>query len=704
MNFAYPTLSPFGLSAHGMHARLFRYAFAVLAVAAATYIRYALGSHWGVTPTYITFYPAVMLVAVLAGLGPGLAATFLSAAATDFFILEPRGSFAIAALGDRIAIAVFIVMGVSISLLAEAMRRRNVELARARSELDRAQAQSLLAAFVDSAEDAIIGKTLEGVITSWNRSAQRIFGYSAQEAIGKPISLLFPAGGEHEEFGILARLTRGETIHAHDAVRKRKDGQIVHVSITISPVFDPMGTLVGASKVARDITERKRTEKALEVSEIRYRRLFETAQDGVLILDFATGQVVDVNQFLIDLLGYSHAELTGKKLWEIGPVKDIFANRSAFADLQAKGVVRHDDLPLETKDGRHIEVEFVSNVYPVDGERVIQCNIGDISRRKQVERELEISRAQTVSSAHLSALGMMAGGIAHEINNPLAVIHASAGNLVEMAESGTVPLKELRNSSTRIKQTANRISKIIKSLRQISRDGSADPFQPTSVGEIVEHALELCKERFRIHSVHLDTSAVDPTLFISCREVQIAQVLLNLLQNALDAVADLAGDRWVRLEVTASNPLNDSREGTPSQPKQEPPHRHSERSLRSEDRRPIARSSCDESLFPEAGVAGSHSIPERDSYHAQSVIFAVLDSGPGVPPELRTRIMEPFFTTKPVGKGTGLGLSLSKAIVEDHGGRLKLSESGNHTCFSFSLPLSKEPENAAQECLNSRCG
>src|SRR5208283_3686197 len=494
------------------------------------------------------------------------------------------------------------------------------------------------------------------------------------------------------------------SIQAYDTLRRRKDGRDLDVSVTISPIFDPIGNLVGASQAALDITERKRTEKALEVSETRYRRLFETAQDGVLILDFASGQVMDVNQFLIDLLGYSHAELTGKKLWEVGPVKDIFASRSAFADLQTKGVVRYEDLPLETKDGRHIEVEFVSNVYPVDGERVIQCNIRDISRRKHVERELEISRAQTVSSAHLSALGMMAGGIAHEINNPLAVIHASAGNLLEMAESGTVPLKELQNSSTRIKQTANRISKIVKSLRQIARDGSADPFQRASVGEIVEHTLELCKERFHNYSVRLDTPAVDPSLFISCREVQIAQVLLNLLQNAFDAVADLPGDRWVRLEVTASHPLIRSREGTASQPTQQEPHRHSERSLRSEDLRPIARFSCDESLFTEAGVPGSHTIPERDSKYAQSVIFAVLDSGPGVPPELRTRIMEPFFTTKPVGKGTGLGLSLSKAIVENHGGELKLSETQNHTCFSFSLPLSKEPENAAEERLNSRCG
>jgi C4-dicarboxylate-specific signal transduction histidine kinase len=319
---------------------------------------------------------------------------------------------------------------------------------------------------------------------------------------------LLPAGREDEELDILGRLLRGETINSYDAVRRRKDGRNIDVSITISPILNLGGNPVGASKVARDITERKR-----------------------------------------------------------------------------------------------------------------------------MEAELEVRRIQALASARLSALGMMAGGIAHEINNPLAVIHASASDLLELAEQGEVPLRALQTASTRVKQTADRISKIVKSLQQIAREGSADPFQRASAGEIVEQGLELCKERFRVHSVRLDTPVVDPELQICCREVQIAQVLLNLLQNAFDAVVEREGEKWVRLEVTNSE---------------------------------------------------------------QSVVFAVIDGGDGVPAELRARIMEPFFTTKPVGKGTGLGLSLSKAIVEEHGGELKLCEIENHTCFSFCLPRYKEPENATE--------
>jgi PAS domain S-box-containing protein len=136
-----------------------------------------------------------------------------------------------------------------------------------------------------------------------------------------------------------------------------------------------------------DITERKQMEESLRSSETRYRRLFETAQDGILILDADTGQIIDVNPFLTKMLGYSHKDFIGRKLWEIGAFEDIEASKVDFLELQSKGYVRYEDLPLETRDKRHIDVEFVSNSYPVNHNRVIQCNIRDITFRKQVEEE-----------------------------------------------------------------------------------------------------------------------------------------------------------------------------------------------------------------------------------------------------------------------------------------------------------------------------
>jgi two-component system CheB/CheR fusion protein len=120
-------------------------------------------------------------------------------------------------------------------------------------------------------------------------------------------------------------------------------------------------------------------EQGMRASELSYRRLFETAKDGILILDAETGMIVDVNPFLVELLGYSHAVFLGKKVWELGFLNDLFTNQVKFAELQEKEYVRYENLPLETAHGRRIEVEFVSNVYLVNHQKVIQCSIRDIS-------------------------------------------------------------------------------------------------------------------------------------------------------------------------------------------------------------------------------------------------------------------------------------------------------------------------------------
>jgi PAS domain S-box-containing protein len=150
----------------------------------------------------------------------------------------------------------------------------------------------------------------------------------------------------------------------------------------------------------------KRAEDALRSSEARYRRLFETAQDGILILNEETGQIDDVNPFLTNILGYSHEELTGKKLWEIGAFKNTETSKSVFAELQHKGYVRYEDLPLTTKDGREIDVEFVSNVYMVNRHKVIQCNIRDITARRLAEGELRRSLKLFHTIARVSPVGL----------------------------------------------------------------------------------------------------------------------------------------------------------------------------------------------------------------------------------------------------------------------------------------------------------
>ena len=141
-------------------------------------------------------------------------------------------------------------------------------------------------------------------------------------------------------------------------------------------------------------TGRRQADESLKVSETRYRRLFESAQDGILLLDAYSGQIIDVNPFLLTMLGYSHKDFMGKKLWEIGPFSDIAASRLRFSELQTKGYVRYEHLPLQTKDSRLIDVEFVSNVYLVDNKKIIQCNIRDITLRKLAEDGLQKAHAE----------------------------------------------------------------------------------------------------------------------------------------------------------------------------------------------------------------------------------------------------------------------------------------------------------------------
>jgi PAS domain S-box-containing protein len=144
----------------------------------------------------------------------------------------------------------------------------------------------------------------------------------------------------------------------------------------------------------RDITERKKMEEKLTISELNYRRIFETAQDGILVIDADTGIILDVNQFLIDLLGYSKDDFLEKYLWDIGIFKDIVSSKENFLELQTKGYIRYENLPLETKDGRNINVEFISNVYEVSGKKSIQCSIRDITERVKREIILKEKTAQ----------------------------------------------------------------------------------------------------------------------------------------------------------------------------------------------------------------------------------------------------------------------------------------------------------------------
>lgn len=242
---------------------------------------------------------------------------------------------------------------------------------------------------------------------------------------------------------------------------------------------------------------------------------------------------------------------------------------------------------------------------------------------ERVNRELIDTQAKMVHSSKMSALGEMAGGVAHEVNNPLAVIHARACQLRELArEKGVIDSAEVEMVAEKIKTTVWRISKIVKSLLAFARDKGDDRLEKASVSAIVSDTLELCREKLKHMNVNLEVQEIPSELSLWCRPWQISQVLLNLLSNANDALEG-SDEKWIRI-------------------------------------------TC------------------RDQ--GDSIELRVADSGKGIPFELVDKIMQPFFTSKAVGKGTGLGLSISKGIVESHGGSLWLDLASERTTFVVSLP------------------
>jgi two-component system cell cycle sensor histidine kinase/response regulator CckA len=365
---------------------------------------------------------------------------------------------------------------------------------------------------------------------------------------------------------------------------------------------------------------------ALTNSEVRYRRLFEAAQDGILILDASTGLITDVNPFLVQLLGYSHEELVGQALWELGLFRDIEAAKAAFRVLQVNSYVRYEDLPLKCKNGRSVNVEVVSNVYKENGETVIQCNIRDITQRKHAEKS-----GQRLRQAHkMEAVGQLAGGLAHDFNNLLGVILGYCeilGERPDLAEPTRKMIAEIHNAGTTGKNLTQRL--LAFSRRQALQPIFLD--LNDAVNRTVVMLNRLIGDNVELVSVLsglLGTIKADPS--------QIDQVLMNLAINARDAMP-----HGGTISIETSNVDIDD------------------------------------------NYAALHPPVNPGRY----VMLTVSDTGIGMDLDTQSHIFEPFFSTKAPGSGTGLGLSTVFGIVKQSGGTIGVySELGHGTSFRIYFP------------------
>ncbi len=266
-----------------------------------------------------------------------------------------------------------------------------------RKEAERAS--SLLAAIVDSSDDAIISKNLDGIITSWNQSAERMFGYTAEEAVGRPITLIIPPDRRDEEANIIARLRRGERVDHIQTVRRRKDGTTVELSLTISPVKDFAGRVIGASKVARDISERQRADRALRATEERFRAIVETTPECVKLVA-ADGTLLHMNVPGLQMVGAVRAEeVLGNSVYNfIAPEdRDKFRAFNEKICRGERGALEFDIVGLEGTR-RHVETHAAPLRNP-DGSTVHLGVTRDISERKQAEEALQQSQSRLAAEA-----------------------------------------------------------------------------------------------------------------------------------------------------------------------------------------------------------------------------------------------------------------------------------------------------------------
>lgn len=278
------------------------------------------------------------------------------------------------------------------------------------------------------------------------------------------------------------------------------------------------------SELEQSKVERKSVNDALRLSETRYRRLFEAAQDGIIILDAATGEITDANLYLAALVNYTQEELLGKMLWEISPFRDIAANQEAFLELQKKEFIRYEHLPLETRDGKRVDVEFISNVYVVGDRKVIQCSVRDISARKRAEEALRSA---------MEDLGAFSYSVSHDLRAPLRAIAGFSQALSEdYSDNLDVEGKRMLNV---IQDSIHEMGQLIDGLLAFSRFGrNGMKVSDINMRDLATEVFEQVRLGHPERQIRLDIQALP-----SARgdRAMIREVLANLLSNAVKFTA-----------------------------------------------------------------------------------------------------------------------------------------------------------------------
>jgi PAS domain S-box-containing protein len=389
-------------------------------------------------------------------------------------------------------------------------------------------------------------------------------------------------------------------------------GNVKVLSALASCIYDERGSIDRLVGYNWDISEQKNSEAALAVARVEADRFFTMSMDPLCVAD-VRGELRRMNPAFQRILGYSDQDLRRLNCIELVHPEDREMTLQRLEQLKKGFSFNNFEHRVLAQDGRYHILSWAATIDLETG--TVFGAFRDISENRENELKL-------LQSARMATLGEMAGGIAHEINNPLAIIHGRARQIVRSLEKGDYDKKKLIIDVTKLEIIADRIAKIVKGLRTFSRDSSGDPMNTERVRDMVRETLELALEKFKNSDIPIEVIYVDD-VYVLCRSQQFGQVLLNLINNAFDAVLQLQ-EKWIKIKVE------------------------------------------------KAGLLAR---------------ISVIDSGRGIEESIAMKMMNPFFTTKEVGKGTGLGLSISKGIAESHGGQLFYDKSQEHTTFCFELPM-----------------